>query len=167
MLLLPQLKYIFCPHYGRILKLHALPPVYLCALAMHLYTANCTSVQTFVDSVKVSGAAPVGVVSVPDPNQPQHRSLPVSRDPRWGWFESGTETTMGVASRKRHGQKHAGVQKLRALCVSVILCRTQFLQKIYGVRKHSNGSATCCTMKVVQFQCNFLILMVGKRVKGY
>ena len=34
------------------------------------------------------------LVSVPDPNQPQRRSLPVScdRDPRWGWFGSGAET---------------------------------------------------------------------------
>ena len=50
--------------------------------------------------------ADTGIVSAPDPNQPQRGSLPVSRtgrecdtgsDPCWGWFGSGTETSTGRA----------------------------------------------------------------------
>ena len=45
----------------------------------------------------------LGVVSVPDPNQPQRGSHPVSRAGYWKrstlgyWFESGAETMPGVA----------------------------------------------------------------------
>ena len=35
-----------------------------------------------------------GLVSVPDPNQPQHGSRDTGSDPRWGWFGSGTETSL-------------------------------------------------------------------------
>ena len=42
-----------------------------------------------------------GIVSAPDPNEPQRGSLPVSRDTgselRWGWFGSRAGTTCSLA----------------------------------------------------------------------
>ena len=49
----------------------------------------------------VCGVCAVSYIAIPDPNQPQRGSLPVSRDagsdPRWGWFGSGTETSIAIA----------------------------------------------------------------------
>ena len=39
-----------------------------------------------------------GIVSVPDPNQLQRGSLPVSRDPRCGRFGSGAKTRNGTVT---------------------------------------------------------------------
>ena len=43
---------------------------------------------------------------------------------------SRQELPVGVASQKRHGPEHAGVRKLRALCVSVILAEHSFRKNL-------------------------------------
>ena len=60
------------------------------------------------------------IVSVPDPNQPLRRSLPVDptntsadcfqytgSDLRWGWFGSGAETSVVTAKAVLQSAKHA------------------------------------------------------------
>ena len=60
------------------------------------------------------------LVSAPDPNQPQHGSLPVSRVilARWGWFGSDAETSVYRASDSREAQAHDTYQ-------AAIQCRLQ------------------------------------------
>ena len=67
------------------------------------------------------------VVSVPDPNQPQRGSLPVSLtlpahdtrwDPCWGWFGSGAETRPSAIALYPHtcNRKRLLVHQINGLC---------------------------------------------------